>query len=219
MRLNAETTVTSSQPETFRSKAPAFVLVAVILLGALVPGPIMGEQDRKARPRVVVQTELGNIEIEIFAAQAPITAANFLKYVDAGRYAGGMFHRTVRPDNQGDNQVKIEMIQAGVNPEKAKEDFPPIPLERTSKTGLLHKNGTVSMARGAPDTATSGFFICINDQPALDFGGKRNPDGQGYAAFGQVVLGMDAVLRIQMAPNDGGQSLTPPVKIIAIKRN
>ena len=93
------------------------------------------------------------------------------------------------------------MIQAGVNPDKAKEGFPAIALERTSVTGILHKDGVVSMARGAPDSATSGWFICINDQPSLDFGGKRNPDGQGFAAFGRVVSGMDVVRKIQAAPS------------------
>ena len=110
------------------------------------------------------------------------------------------------------------MIQAGVNPDKAKDGFPPIPLERTNKTGILHKDGTVSMARGAADSATSGFFICINDQPSVDFGGMRNADGQGFAAFGHVVRGMDVVRRIQQAPNTDAQSLTPPVKIIAVTR-
>jgi peptidyl-prolyl cis-trans isomerase A (cyclophilin A) len=90
-----------------------------------------------------------------------------------------------------------------------------VPLERTSVTGLRHLDGTLSMARDGPDTATSDFFICIGDQPSLDFGGKRNPDGQGFAAFGHVVGGMDVVRRIQAAPADG-QSLTPPVRIRSI---
>ena len=117
------------------------------------------------------------------------------------------------------------MIQAGVNPDKAKSGFPPIALERTNKTGLLHKDGVISMARGMPDSATSGWFICINDQPSLDFGGMRNPDGQGFAAFGRVVSGMDVVRKIQMAPssadrktNTEAQSLTPPIKIIKVAR-
>ena len=100
-------------------------------------------------------------------------------------------------DNQPESPVKIEVIQAGVNPDRAKDGFPPIALERTSVTGLLHKDGAVSMARGGADSATSGWFICINDQPSLDFGGKRNPDGQGFAAFGRVVSGMDVVRKIQ----------------------
>jgi peptidyl-prolyl cis-trans isomerase A (cyclophilin A) len=167
--------------------------------------------------RVLIQTEKGDIEVELNAAQAPITVANFLKYVDGKFYDGGRFHRTVKPDNQPDNKVKIEVIQAGINPEKAKQEFAAIRLERTRDTKLSHKDGTISMARDAPDTATSDFFICIGDQPELDFGGKRNPDGQGFAAFGRAVKGIDVVKKIQAAPAEG-QTLTPPVKILRISR-
>ncbi|HEX6162618.1 MAG TPA: peptidylprolyl isomerase [Vicinamibacterales bacterium] len=175
--------------------------------------------------RVRVQTELGDIVIEVDPVKAPVTTANFLKYVDAGHYDGGVFHRTVKMDNQPESPVKIEVIQAGVNPDRAKDGFPPIALERTNVTGLLHKDGAVSMARGAPDSATSGWFICINDQPSLDFGGARNPDGQGFAAFGRVVSGMDVVRKIQAAPssttrttNAEAQRLTPPIKIVKVSR-
>lgn len=169
--------------------------------------------------RVLIDTELGSIEVEIDQARAPVTAANFVKYVDGGFYDGGQFHRTVKlnPDNQPNNAIKIEVVQAGVNPTRIKDEFPPIPLERTSKTGLAHKDGTISMARTEPDTATSDFFICIGDQPELDFGGRRNPDGQGFAAFGRVVHGMDVVRKIQAAPAEG-QRLTPLVKILRVKR-
>ena len=180
----------------------------------------------QAKPvRVLVQTELGDIVVEVDQAKAPNTAANFLKYVDAGHYNGGVWHRTVKLDNQPESTVKIEVIQAGVNPEMAKSGFPAIALERTNATGLLHKDGAISMARGMPDSATSGWFICINDQPSLDFGGARNPDGQGFAAFGRVVKGMDVVRKIQMAPssadrktNTEAQRLTPPIKILKAAR-
>jgi peptidyl-prolyl cis-trans isomerase A (cyclophilin A) len=153
------------------------------------------------------------------AARAPITAANFLRYVDAGFYNGGRFHRTVRrvPDNQPYNLVKIEVLQVGVDPERAKQMFAPIPLERTRITGLLHKDGTVSMARLGPDSATGDFFICLGDQPELDFGGRRNPDGQGFAAFGRVVRGMDVVRKIHAAKADG-QALAPPIRILSARR-
>jgi peptidyl-prolyl cis-trans isomerase A (cyclophilin A) len=170
-----------------------------------------------AKPvRVLLRTELGDVELEL-AAKAPKTTANFLRYVDGGRYDGGRFHRTVTPKNQPDNTVKIEVIQAGVNPAKAKDEFPPIKLERTRDTGLSHKDGTISMARDGPDTATGDFFVCVGDQPELDFGGKRNPDGQGFAAFGRVVKGMDVVRRIQASRADG-QTLTPPVGIKTARR-
>jgi peptidyl-prolyl cis-trans isomerase A (cyclophilin A) len=201
-----------------KARQRALVSFALMLLLPLLLACASQAQQASALPHVVVQTELGEIEIEVNTVRAPVTAANFLKYVDARHFDGGTWHRTVKMDNQPDNQIKIEVIQAGVNPDKAKEGFPPIPLERTNKTGLLHKNGTVSMARGGADTATSGFFICINDQPSLDFGGMRNADGQGFAAFGQVVRGMDVVRMIQQAPNTDAQKLTPPIKIASITR-
>jgi peptidyl-prolyl cis-trans isomerase A (cyclophilin A) len=108
--------------------------------------------------------------------------------------------------------VKIEVIQAGIDPARERDGFPAIPLERTSVTGILHKDGTISMARAGPGTATSDFFICIGDQPSLDFGGARNPDGQGFAAFGRVVSGMDVVRAIHGAPAEG-ETLTPPITI------
>ena len=168
--------------------------------------------------RVLVQTELGDIVLEVDTQHAPRTAANFLRYLDAGHYDGGAFHRTVKMDNQPDSPVKIEVIQAGVSPNRTKEGFPPIAIERTSETGLRHTDGAISMARSQPDSATSGWFICINNQPELDFGGKRNPDGQGFAAFGRVVAGMDVVRKIQMAPNTDAQKLTPPIKITKMAR-
>ncbi len=167
--------------------------------------------------RVVIETEKGTIEAELDAGKAPATVANFLRYVDGKFYDGGRFHRTVTPDNQPDNKVKIEVVQAGVDPDRAKDEFPPIKLERTRDTGLSHKDGTLSMARDGPDTATSDFFICVGDQPELDFGGKRNPDGQGFAAFGRVVKGMDVVKKIQASAADG-QTLSPPVKIVKVSR-
>jgi peptidyl-prolyl cis-trans isomerase A (cyclophilin A) len=176
------------------------------------------EPAKKADPvRVVIRTEAGDIEVELDAARAPNTVANFLRYTDGKFYDGGRFHRTVTPGNQPQNKVKIEVIQGGINPAKEKEEFPPIKLERTRDTKLAHKDGTISMARDGPDTATSDFFICVGDQPELDFGGKRNPGGQGFAAFGRVVKGMDVVKKIQQSPADG-QTLKPPVKILKVER-
>ena len=173
----------------------------------------------QAKPvRVLVQTELGDIVVEVDQAKAPATSANFLRYVDAGHYNGGLWHRTVKMDNQPKDTVKIEVIQAGIDPARDKEITETIQLERTSETGLRHVDGTVSTPRLKPDSARTGFFICINDQPELDFGGKRNPDGQGFGAFGRVVRGMDVVRKIQMAPNTDAQNLTPPIAIVSAKR-
>jgi peptidyl-prolyl cis-trans isomerase A (cyclophilin A) len=170
----------------------------------------------QALPRVIIQTEKGNLEVEVDSIRAPVTSANFLRYVDLGYYKFGRFYRTVRADNQPDNKVKIEVIQAGLEPLKVKE-FPPIPLERTNVTKVSHLDGTVSMARAEPNTATVEFFICVGNQPQLDFRGRRNPDGQGFAAFGRVILGMDIVRRIHQSPARG-QQLTPPVRILGITR-
>jgi peptidyl-prolyl cis-trans isomerase A (cyclophilin A) len=184
---------------------------------ALLAGTLAAGADEPRPVRVLIQTEAGDIEVELDAAKAANTVANFLKYADGKFYDGGRVHRTVTPANQPDNKVKIEVIQGGINPEKAKDEFRPIKLERTKDTGLAHKDGTISMARDGPDTATSDFFICVGDQPELDFGGKRNPDGQGFAAFGRVVRGMDVVKKIQKSAADG-QTLDPPVKITKVSR-
>lgn len=188
-------------------------LAALVLAGALgqAAAPV---PPAAARPpvRVRLETALGTIEIEVDAARAPVTAANFLRYLERGDYDGGRFHRTVRAGNQPDKKVLIDVVQAGRDPASPRPELPAIPLERTTVTGLRHVDGAVSMARDGPNTAMSDFFICVGDQPELDFGGRRNPDGQGFAAFGRVVAGMDVVRRIHAAPADG-QSLTPPVAI------
>jgi peptidyl-prolyl cis-trans isomerase A (cyclophilin A) len=169
-----------------------------------------------ANVHVVIHTEFGPIGVLLDSEHAPVTVANFLRYVDGGFYDNGRFHRTVTMDNQPDNTVRIEVIQAGINPDRDTEKFAPIPMERTSVTGLRHTDGAISMARGQPDSAQSDFFICIGDQASLDFGGNRNPDGQGFAAFGHVTSGMDVVRRIQAAPREA-QKLTPAVRILSIQ--
>src|SRR5580704_9887681 len=170
---------------------------------------------------VDITTSLGDIMIEVDTIHAPATAANFLRYVDGGFYTNGRFHRATRADNYTvnlPNRPLLECIQAGINPDMKARAYPPIPLERTSVTGLTHVIGTVSMARGAEaDTATSDFFILLNSQPSLDFGGKRFDDGQGAAAFGRVVSGLAVVQQIQRKPTDG-QSLKPPITILSAKR-
>ena len=166
-------------------------------------------------PVVLIKTEKGDITVEVDLARAPVTAANFLRYVDGKLYDGSVFHRTVTLDNQPNNDVRIEVIQGGQLSEE--NEFPPIAQETTAATGLRHVDGTISMARGTPGSATSSFFFCIGLQPELDFGGKRNPDGQGFAAFGRVVKGMDVVKAIHVLPAEG-QSLKPSVKIISVRR-
>jgi peptidyl-prolyl cis-trans isomerase A (cyclophilin A) len=187
-------------------------LIATLVVAVTIPA--RGQQRTVS---VLIQTQLGDMQVEVDTLKAPLTARNFLRYVDAGFYNGGQFHRTVKLDNQPHSKILIEVIQAGINPENEQRSFPPLGLERTNVTGLLHKNGTISMARGEPNTATSDFFICIGDQPSLDFGGRRNPDRQGFAAFGQVTNGLEVAGKIQASPAEG-QKLMPPIKIHAAFR-
>jgi peptidyl-prolyl cis-trans isomerase A (cyclophilin A) len=191
-------------------------LVTLVLAGSSSAHP----QPRPAASGTVgveIETSLGVIHLAIDSAHAPVTAANFLRYVDGHYYDGGAFVRTVRADNQPTDAVRIAVVQAMANSARTSQEFPPIPLERTTVTGLHHRDGTLSMARNVPNSAKSSFFICIDEQPELDFGGHRNPDGQGFAAFGRVVSGMDVIHAIWRAPA-AGQQLTPAVAIRAVRR-
>jgi peptidyl-prolyl cis-trans isomerase A (cyclophilin A) len=171
---------------------------------------------RAQSPKVILETDAGNITIEVYTEQAPVTATNFLRYVDEGLYARATFYRVLRPDNQPKDSVKINVLQGGLAP-VFNAALPPIRHEATGQTGLRHLDGTLSMVRQKPGSARSEFFICLGDQPALDAGGTRNPDGKGFAAFAKVVDGMDVVRKIYEAPADG-QLLTEPVKILSVSR-
>jgi peptidyl-prolyl cis-trans isomerase A (cyclophilin A) len=190
-----------------------FLILALLQTPAAAPKPVT----------VVFETELGAITMEIDVAKAPISAANFLKYVDSKYYDGGRAIRSVRKDNTIRHDVEIEVVQFQSDPARNREVFPAIPLERTSVTGLKHVDGALSMARNAPDSATSSFSIVVGDQPSLDFGGARNADGQGFAVFGRVVAGMDVVKKIHQSHTgaDGAyrtETLDPPIKIISAHR-
>jgi peptidyl-prolyl cis-trans isomerase A (cyclophilin A) len=170
---------------------------------------------------VVIDTALGPIGARLELARAPLSAGDFLKYVDRGLYTGSTFYRTVRPDDDP-NPIKIEVLQGGLPDEKF---LPPIAHEPTNRTGLRHRNGTLSIARDAVGTGTAGaFFICIGDQPALDFGGRRNRDGQGFAAFGHVTRGMKLIRTIAAMKTQGplgspgGELLASPVAILGARR-
>jgi peptidyl-prolyl cis-trans isomerase A (cyclophilin A) len=183
----------------------------MIVLGGVAPAPCA-----PGLPCVLIATEKGNVFAEVDTVRAPITGGNFLRYVDEQFFFGGQFGRRVRMDNQPTDSLRIEVIQA--SGKRGGQSHPAIELERTSKTGIHHRDGTLSMARGQqPNSATSSFFIVINEQPALDFGDHRNVDGQGFGAFGRVVQGMDVVRAIQQSPVDK-QSLTPPIRIDSIVR-
>ncbi|MBN2175278.1 MAG: peptidylprolyl isomerase [Bacteroidales bacterium] len=166
-------------------------------------------------PHALIITETDTIEFELYVDRAPVSAANFMLYCFEGRYRNASFYRAVRDGNQPDTVVKIDVLQGGLFEDDHPLILPPIRHESTKETGILHKDGVISMARNEPGTATSEYFICIGDQPALDFGGKRNPDGQGFAAFGKVVNGMDVVKRYWQMPTNG-QYLDPQVRILDI---
>ena len=166
-----------------------------------------------------VETGLGEFVIAVDAAVAPRTVANYLAYVDGGFLDGGSVYRIVTLANQSpDTRHKIEVVQWGMNlPDDKAPPFPPIPHESTRETGLRHLDGTVSMARSTPGSAASEFFICVGDQPELDFGGRRNPDGLGFAAFGRVMQGGE-VVRALHGQGTEKQFLDQPIAIRSVRR-
>jgi peptidyl-prolyl cis-trans isomerase A (cyclophilin A) len=184
---------------------------------ALAAGPARAQP---ARTRVRLQTDKGAIVVELADDKAPITVANFLHYVDSGRMAGAVFYRASRAPGA----PTVGLIEAGVkDPAKL---FPPIPHESTLATGLKHLDGTLSMARFAPGTAASDFTICCGDAPYLDAHPELPGDNLGYAAFGQVIDGMDVARAILALPTTGpalnptmqGEIIDPPVSILSAQR-
>jgi len=173
-------------------------------------------QSAKKRETIIIRTELGDIYARIDLKKAPITSINFLRYVDNSMFDSACFYRVVRLDNQPRDSIRIEVIQGG-RYENEDKGFAPIAHETTKMTGIKHRDGIISMARNGPGSATSEFFICVGDQPELDFGGKRNPDGQGFAAFGKIIKGMDVVKKIHSLKAEG-QYLQKPVLILEIAR-
>lgn len=188
------------------------------IMAAMVAAVIVGQAapvNAQAPVRVRIVTDSGVIVVELAPDKAPVTVANFLRYVDDKRYDGGSFYRAVTMQNQlpADKQPQIEVIQGGIDADSSKR-FPPITHETNDRSGIRHTDGVISMARGAPGSATSEFFFVINNQPALDFGGKRNPDGQGFAAFGHVIDGMNVVRAIQKMPSANA----PPQRMVTTVR-
>lgn len=166
---------------------------------------------------VIIHTEMGDIHVALDLEKAPVTSANFLRYVDAGLFDSTCFYRVVGKNNQPGDSVHIAVIQGGRYDDEERDGFPPVTHETTAMTGIRHRSGVISMARWTPGSATSEFFICVGNQPDLDFGGRRNPDGQGFAAFGKVIRGMKVVRRIHSLPAPE-QYLEKPVLIIRIAR-
>lgn len=191
-------------------------LIYLFLLSVLIT---CKEPTNSGIPHVVIETKYGEIELELYADKAPATVAAFLSYVDSGFYENTSFYRVLNVNNQPSNAPKTEILQGGLwrtKNEKARS-ITGIPHESTGKTGVKHKDGVISVARLAPGTAGSEFFICIDDQPGLDEGGENVEDKLGYAAFGKVIKGMNIVRKIYMQ-NDRNQYLDPPVAIYNVKR-
>jgi len=198
-------------------------VILVVLLACHAPAQVSdpaqaaADGTAKKNPVIVIKTEFGDITAELYADKAPITVAHFLSYITDKKVHNPTFYRVVRtePDNQPDKTVKIQVLQGGLT-DVPDEELSKIKHETTKMTGILHKDGVLSMARDEPGTATHHFSICIGDQPELDFGGKRNRDGQGFAAFGKVIMGMDVVKKIHEQSAEG-QSLKPKIKMLEVK--
>ncbi len=181
----------------------------------LVSVIILADFASAQNPKVEITTTLGTIKLEIFKDKAPITANYFLENVNNNVFKDACFYRVVRMDNQPNNDIKIEVIQGGLFFDSIVDQKPTIAHETTKETGILHTDGVISMARNQPGSASTEFFICIGDQPNLDFEGMRNPDGQGFAAFGKVIKGMDVVKLIQQQKDDE-QMLVERIDILSI---
>jgi len=168
-----------------------------------------------------MDTVLGAIVLELYGEKAPLTVANFLRYVDARRFDNITFYRVSRAPGAPEYGV----IQGGLNSDP-KRVMKPVAHEPTTKTGLSHKDGTISMGRFAPGTATGEFFIMVGDAPEFDADPKAKGDNLGFAAFGQVIEGMDVVKKIlaqPQSPKGGtgvmkGEMLKTPVRILTVRR-
>jgi peptidyl-prolyl cis-trans isomerase A (cyclophilin A) len=185
----------------------------------LLIGLVACKTKSTGNPHVEISTRFGDIEVELYSKQAPATCAAFLSYVDSGYYKKSSFYRVLVDEDQPSYAPKSEIIQGGIwkaNNELLRK-IPGIKHETTAQTKLSHTNGTISLARQEPGTANTEFFICVGDQPGFNFGGENNPDGQGYAAFGKVVKGMDVVNRMYAAPESDGQ-FTPQIYITDVRR-
>ena len=167
---------------------------------------------------IEIKTVEGTVVAELYAKQAPKSVKAFLAIVDQGLYKRSYFYRILSDENQPSNAPKAELIQSGLwSRTKRRPELPRIPHETTQQTGLTHSMGTLSLAREEPGSASSEFFITLSDLPGFDFGGENNADGQGYAAFGRVISGMDIIRKIYRKP-ETDQYFDPPVMIVDIQR-
>ncbi len=193
-------------------------VVAGAALTLAAPVEVMAASSDK--PRVAIKTNHGTIVVELEAKKAPLTSANFLHYVDTGKYDNGSFFRAARTRGAPTHGTIVGGPNGHVHP------YPPIPHESTTQTGLRHLAGTISIGRFQPGTATANFFICATDEPYLDAHPGAKGDNLGFAAFGMTVEGLAVVRKILSLPtssksefaDQAGQWLKPPVPIITMKR-
>jgi peptidyl-prolyl cis-trans isomerase A (cyclophilin A) len=194
-------------------RRPLLALAAIAALTAATPRP-------PASVDVAIETTMGTFVVRLDGAHAPVTVANFLRYVDSGTYNGALFYRSVRPARPGEPAPRIQIIQGGLERTMDVQRLPAIPVETTAKSGLHNVAGTIAMARTSdPNSARSEFFVNLADDRWLD--SQNFPDHEGYAVFGRVIRGYDVAKKIQNAPaqeNASGEALTPPVKIVRIRR-
>ena len=176
-------------------------------------------QTEYKQPTIKIQTNFGDIIVELYPEKAPKTVAGFLSFIDSGYFKNSSFYRVLKKEDQPSNAFKSELIQGGIwqTDYKKQITIPGIPHESTKESGLLHKTGIISLARAAPGTASTEFFICLSDQPVYDYGGEASPEGLGFAPFGKVIKGMAIVRQIHSQP-DVDTRFTPPIKIKNIKR-
>lgn len=187
----------------------------LVLAAVFIAGPALAQDAPAPLPRVQMETSAGRIVIEVETTKAPITAANFLRYVDEHRFDGMSFYRAMK------SGPGTGLVQGGTNndPERV---LPPIAHEPTTVTGLSHVDGAVSMARYAPGTATGDFFVSVGPTLSYDAGRPFSIDADGFAVFGRVVQGMEvvrAILDAPTSPTEGegfmrGQMLEPKITIV-----
>ena len=192
---------------------------SVLLLPALAVAATRPRAAPAQAVRTRVETGLGSFVIEVDPEVAPVSVAHYLAHVDRGLLDGGAVYRIVTLANQApETRHKIEVVQWGMNrPDDKPPPLPPIVHETTRQSGLRHLDGTVSMARAQPGSATAEYFVCVGDQPELDFGGGRNPDGLGFAAFGRVVEGMDVIRALHLR-GEADQYLAQPIRVRSVRR-
>ncbi|HUZ57606.1 MAG TPA: peptidylprolyl isomerase [Hanamia sp.] len=192
-----------------------------VFLFVVVASPSCNQTTKKySNPTVAIETYYGDIIVELYPGKAPKTVAAFLSYVDSGYYKNTSFYRVLKAEDQAMNVAKTQLIQGGLWQTKFKlqQTIPGIPLETTQQTGILHKEGVISLARNEdPNSGNTEFFICMDDEPDYDYGGDASPDKKGYVTFGRVIDGMKYVRQIHDQP-DTNTTFVKFIKILNIKR-